>query len=169
MGQHLDFEKAIELMQEQMRSLQREFGHVLSGKNLIANKVSYPNFPEETENVRKGVHSLIEGALLVYLFTMWESHVPEDINEWLTPDENQKLNAFKHVRDSVAHGYKGQRASFPARRNAFEAEMPFSGIIWDQASDTIDISNSSVAYHCHQSMEQLTKQLVVRLHKNEKP
>jgi hypothetical protein len=47
--------------------------------------------------------------------------------------------------------------------------MPFAGIIWDQSNDTIDISDSSVALHCHQLMEKLTKQLVERLHKNEKP
>ena len=169
MNPHQDFKKAIDLMGEQVVSLQSEFGHVVSGKNLIANKVSYPNYPEETAAIKKGVHSLIEGSLLVYLFAMWESHVPNDVSKWLTGDELRKLNAYKHVRDSVAHKYKGGRADFPQRRQAFEAEMPFSGIIWDQNDDTIDISDSYVALHCHQLMEKLTKQLVVRLHKNEKP
>jgi hypothetical protein len=113
--------------------------------------------------------SLLEGSLLVYLFAMWEAHVPSDINEWLTQDELDQLNAYKHVRDSAAHKFKGGRADFPNRRQAFENKMPFSGIIWNQEDDTIDLSNSSVSYDCHQLMEQLTKQLVVRLHKNEKP
>ena len=169
MGPHPDFEKAIKLMSEQIGSLQREFGHVLTGKNLIVDKVSYPRFPDETVNVKKGIHSLIEGSLLVYLFAMWESHVPDDINKWLTSEETKKLNSFKHVRDSVAHGYKGERANFPTRRTAFEENMPFSGIKWDQVLDTIDISNSSVALNCHQLMEQLTKKLVVRLHTSQKP
>lgn len=169
MNPHQGFEKALELMSEQMGSLQREFGHIVSGKFLIADRVSYPNYPKETAEIKKGVHSLIEGSLLVYLFAMWEAHVPTDIDEWLTQDELRKLDAFKHVRDSVAHKYKGGRADFLRRRHAFEAEMPFSGIIWDQTSDTIDISSSSVALHCHQLMEQLTKQLVVRLHRNQKP
>jgi hypothetical protein len=30
---------------------------------------------------------------------MWESHVPDDVSEWLTQDEQQKLNAYRHVRD----------------------------------------------------------------------
>jgi len=169
MSQYQDFEKAIKLMSEQIGSLQREFGYVISGKNLIANKVSYPKYPKETMEAKRGVHSLLEGALLVYLFAMWESHVPNDVNEWLTVDERKKLNAYKHVRDSVAHKYKGKRADFTQRRQAFEAEMPFSGIIWDQSNDTIDISSSSVALNCHQLMEQITKQLVVRLHMNQKP
>lgn len=150
-------------------SLQSEFGHVVSGKNLIADKVFYPNHPKETAEIKKGVHSLLEGSLLLYLFAMWEAHVPTDINEWLTEDELRKPNAFKHIRDSVAHKYKGERAAFPQRRQAFETEMPFSGVAWDRTNDTIDISNSSVAMHCHQLMELLNKQLVVRLHKNEKP
>lgn len=169
MSPHPDFEKAIKLMSEQMGSLQREFGHVLTGKNLIANRVSYPSHPDETVNIKKGVSSLIEGSLLVYLFAMWKAHVPEDINEWLLPDELENLNSFKHVRDSVAHGYKGQRANFPARRTAFETKMPFSGIKWDQSTDTIDLSESSVANDCHNLMENLTKRLVVRLHENKKP
>jgi hypothetical protein len=169
MTPHPDFQKAIDLMSEQIQSLQREFGHVYSGKNLIANNVNYPNHPDETVKVRAGVKSLLEGSLLVYLFAMWEAHVPSDINEWLTQDELEQLNAFKHVRDSAAHKFKGGRADFPNRRQAFENKMPFSGIIWNQADDTIDLSNSSASYNCHQLMEQLTKQLVVRLHKNEKP
>lgn len=132
MTQHPDFDKTLALMSEQIGSLQREFGHVLSGKNIIANNVNYPNHPEETVNVRNGVKSLIEGSLLVYLFAMWESHVPDDINEWLTAEELQKLYAFKHVRDSTAHKFKGGRADYRNRRAAFEAEMPFSGIEWDR-------------------------------------
>ena len=169
MTSHPDFEKAIKLMGEQMNSLQREFGHVMSGASLIANQVSYPNHPGETIKIRSGVRSLIEGSLLVYLFAMWEAHVPDDINEWLTASELQKLNSFKHVRDSIAHKYKGGRADFPQRRKAFEAEMPFAGIVWNRTDDSIDISNSSVALQCFQVMEGLTKQLVVRLYQNQKP
>ena len=169
MNPHQDFEKAIKLMSEQMGSLQREFGHVVSGKNLIANKVSYSAYPEETIEIRKGVNSLLEGSLLIYLFAMWESHVPTDINEWLENSELKELNAYKHIRDSVVHKHKGERADFPQRRQAFEELMPFAEIIWNQENDTIDISNSSVALSCHKVMEELTKKLVVRLHTNKKP
>ena len=169
MEPHQDFEKAVKLMTEQITSLQREFGHVVSGKSLISNKVNYPKNPVETAEIRKGIHSLIEGSLLVYLFAMWESHTPDDINEWLTTEEKKTLNAYKHVRDSAAHKYKGGRADFESRRQAFEEKMPFSGIIWYQDTDTIDISNSSVAINCLRDMDPITKQLVIRLHKNEKP
>ena len=101
MTPHPDFQKAIDLMSEQIQSLQREFGHVYSGKDLIANNVNYPAYPDETIKVKAGVKSLLEGSLLVYLFAMWEAHVPSDINEWLTQDELEQLNAFKHVRVAV--------------------------------------------------------------------
>jgi len=169
MPQHPDLQKTIDLMGEQIESLQKEFGHIYTGKNLIANNVNYPNNPEETAKVKDGVKSLLEGSLLVYLFAMWEAHVPNDINDWLTQDELEQLNAFKHVRDSAAHKFKGGRADFPNRRQAFDNKMPFSNIKWNRAEDTIDLSNSSASHNCHQLMQQLTKQLVIRLHKNEKP
>lgn len=169
METHPDFDKALAFMGEQMKSFQNEFGYVLSGKNLIQHSVHYPNHPEETAAVRKGVSNLIEGALIVYLFAMWEAHVPIDINEWLTQDELIELNALKHVRDSVAHKYKGGRADFPQRRKAFEEKMPFAGIVWNTTEDIIDLSNSSIAMYCHQIMEKLNKLLVVRLYQNQKP
>ncbi|MEQ1673499.1 MAG: hypothetical protein ABL865_00450, partial [Candidatus Nitrotoga sp.] len=112
---------------------------------------------------------LLEGSLLVYLFAMWEAHVPSDVGEWLTESEMQKLNSFKHVRDSAAHKFKWGRADYPQRRKAFETEMPFAGIIWNQTDDTLDISSSSVAMQCLQVMENLTQQFVVRLYQNKKP
>jgi hypothetical protein len=169
MNPHQGYGKAFELMKELTGILQKEFGHVVSGKTLIANKVSYPKHPRETAEIKKGVFSLLEGSLLVYLFAIWEVNVPTDVDEWLTQDERLRLDAFKHVRHSVAHKYRGGRADSPRPRQAFEAQMPFSGIIWDQTTDTIDISNSSVAIDCYHLMEQLSKQLVVRLHKNQKP
>ena len=164
-----DLEKTISLMSEHITSLQREFGHVVTKKGLIANSVSYQNNPEATTEVRKGIHALLEGSLLVYLFAMWESHMPDDVKEWLNRDENQSLDAYKHIRDSVAHKFNGERADFPNRRKAFEAEMPFSSVQWDQQNDTIDISDSSAALDCHSLMAELTKRLVVRFHSNKKP
>lgn len=159
----------IKLMSEQVESLQREFMHVLAGKAKIVNSVPhYPDNPQATDGIKKGVSSLIEGSLLVYLFAMWESYVPDDVNGLLAPKELQRLDAFKHVRDSVAHKHKGGRADFPPRRKAFNALYPFSGIKWDKGSDTIDLSDSSVARDCHQFMESLTKELVVQLAKKAK-
>lgn len=169
MTPHPKFQDALNLMQVQMGSLQREFGHVVSGKKLIAESVSYPAHPEETKKIRDGVYGLLEGSLLVYLFAMWESHVPEDVSSWFTPEELIKLNAYKHVRDSVAHKYNGNRADFPQRRQAFESMFPFSGIVWNQQEDTIDLTNASVALDCHQYMEELTKKLVSRLYMDKKP
>ena len=169
MTPHPKFQDALKLLQEQMGSLQREFGHVVSGKRLIAGAVSYPQYPEEEKKIRNGVFSLIEGTMLIYLFAMWESHVPDDVNQWFTQDELLKLNAFKHVRDSVAHKYNGNRADFPQRRQAFESMMPFSGIVWDLQDDTIDLTNASVALDCHHYMEELTKKLVSRLYMDKKP
>lgn len=169
MNSHVDFEKAITLLSEYNKTIQREFGHVFSGKNLVANQVNYPAHPEETIKVRKGVKSLIEGSLLIYLFTIWESHTPTEVNDWLTDDERVTLNAYKHLRDSAAHRYDGGRANFQSRRTAFETKMPFSGITWDQGTDSIDLSNSRASLDCYNFMERVTKQLIVRLHKNEKP
>lgn len=164
-----ELRRALKLMQTQGSALQREFGHVYSGANTIANNVNYPQLPEETKKVRRGVKCLIDGALLVYLFAMWEAHVPEDVSTWLTADERQRLDAYKHVRDSVAHKFNGERADFAGRRAGFEAEYPFDGIQWDRVNDTLDLSESSASYGCFQFMEQLTKKLIARLYRNERP
>lgn len=169
MNPHPDFERSIQLMNEQIRSLQRELGYVMSGKSLIVNNVNFPKHPEETKNVRHGVKQLLEGALLVYLFAMWESHVPDDVNTWLTESEQEKLDAFAHVRDSAAHKYQGGRASHARKKRAFERQMPFAGILWSRDSDTIDIADSSVSMQCYHLMDALSRQLVVRLYKNERP
>jgi hypothetical protein len=169
MNPHPDFERVLALLQIQGGSLQREFGHVLSGASVIANNVHYPKHPKETAEIRSGVRSLVEGALVIYLFAMWESHVPKDVNDWLTEQERQKLYAYKHVRDSAAHKFRGRRADFRRQRTAFEALMPFDGISWDRESDTIDLSGSSVALGCFGAMSGITKALVSRLHQNRKP
>ena len=170
MSQNENLNNALELMQEHVKTIQREFGHIYSGKNLIANNVSYPADPDETQKVRNGVKAVLEGAMLIYLLTMWESHMPDDVHEWLTTDEKGKLNSYKHVRDSAAHKYKGGRAKNHNNKvQAFESEMPFSNIVWDQNKDTIDLSNSSVSYDFYQYMDCLVKNLIVRFHKNEKP
>ncbi len=169
MTPHPDFDKVIQLMSEHMKSVQREFGYVMSGKSLVANSVSYPNHPEETLAVRQGVKALLEGSLLIYLFAMWESHVPSDVSTWLTAPEREKLDAFAHVRDSAAHKYQGVRADFERKRKAFENQMPFAGILWNREEDRIDISDSSAAMQCYLLMQQLNQKLVVRLHNNQKP
>lgn len=166
---HPDFQKSLALMTEQIEANQREFGFLISGKRHIENSVKYPKTPDEQTKIRAGVRALIEGSALVYLFAMWEAHTPEDMIEWLTADEKQRFNAYRHIRDSVAHGYKGSRADFPARKAAFEALMPFDGITWDQETDTIDISNACAAIRCHAFLQELGKQLVIRLHANKKP
>lgn len=169
MESHPDFHDAMALMGEQMKSLQREFGYVLSGRRNIEHLVSFPNHPEDVIAVRKGIGNLIEGSLVVYLFAMWDAHVPKDVNDWLTISELEELDALRHIRDSVAHKYSRRRADFARRRKAFEVRMPFAGIAWDQAEDTIDLYNSSAAMHCYHVMERLNKFLVVRLYQNQKP
>ena len=165
-----DIQSGVKLMQELTETLQREFGHIYTGKNLIANNVSYPSLPDETIKVRDGVKSVLEGAMLIYLLAMWESHMPKNVHEWLTADQKQKLNAFKHVRDSAAHKYKGERAKkHKSKVKAFESEMPFSNIEWDRTSDTINLSKSNVSYEFHQFMNSLIQCLLVRFHENRKP
>ena len=65
---HQGFQDAVTLLNEQTTSLQREFGHVISGKNYIVNQINYPQNPNETAEIRSGVKHLIEGSLLLYLF-----------------------------------------------------------------------------------------------------
>ncbi|HLC01788.1 MAG TPA: hypothetical protein VJK02_02010 [Anaerolineales bacterium] len=153
----------LNLMREQVETLQREFGWVYSG---TSNIVNYPHHPDNASlrpAVQARVNHLVQGSLLLYLFAMWEYHVPRDLETSLDQGDLLRLNAYRHLRHSVAHGYRGSRAnSFRAEfEEVMSGQHRFPGEIWDPQNDTIDLSRSSISYECLQFMQEITKKLVV--------
>lgn len=128
---------------------------MFNSQHQIAESLFLIDPPENEEPLRANINKLINGALLAYLLSIWDAYMPNESEEWFDDESMEKLDAFKHVRDSAAHKYKGWRANFQRRRNAFEAQMPFSNIYWNNGTDLVDISESNVARDCYAFMLEL--------------
>lgn len=154
------------LMMAQLVSTQREFGWLLSSSR---HSVKHAD-PQTRQEIQTRVDAATQGLLLVYLFAMWEEYVKRDVErEWLPADKLERLNAFRHVRHSTAHGFDGTRAH--KCRAEFDAIMnsaqPFPNLAW--TNDTIDLSMSQVATDCHGFMSDLAKELIGRLANDNRP
>ena len=146
--------------------LQKGFGWLLSGTRHMA---SHKN-PDTRAIIQTSIDSSVQGLLVVYLFAAWEEHVKRDIeNEWLPEAMLKRLNAFRHIRHSMAHGFNGTRAN--KCRNEFEDVMvsnkPFPNLTWD--NDSIDLSKSQVATDCQIFMHAASTELIQRIANDNRP
>ena len=81
----------------------------------------YPNNPQATLDVMQDVHHLSGGLSIVFMMALLESHInpdmPKDLPMWnafldrLDTEDRYKLLAFKHIRNTMAHGLDGKRAT----------------------------------------------------------
>lgn len=154
------------LMMKQIQSLQGAFGYIYSG---LRNSVKH-NDPTIRAKIQKEVDAASQGLLVVYLFSMWEEYVERQVEkDWLTTDELERLNAFRHLRHSMTHGFEGARAR--QCRTEFEAVMngqrPFPNLTWD--NDNLDLTNAQVAIDCQRLMDDLAKKLIGRIANNNPP
>lgn len=159
-------ERLLELMRIQTESLQGEFGWLLTATR---HSVKHKD-PAIRTKTQTGVDAATQGLILVYLFAMWEEYVHRDEEkEWLPADQLTRLNAFRHVRHSMAHGFNGSRAD--RCRSEFEEIMrspqPFPNLPW--TDDKIDLSQSQVAIDCQRFMSELSKVLLGRVANNNRP
>ena len=54
--------------------------------------------------------SMLAGALIVYLFSVWDEHFEHtDINTYFRDKEKERFYAFKHIRIIYAHNKDGNR------------------------------------------------------------
>jgi hypothetical protein len=166
MANELIYTPILPLQSQLSDCVQKEFGWFLSeSKHMIRHHDS-----DTRELIQNRLDSSVQGLLLVYLFAMWEEYVPRSVEkEWLLADKLERLNAFRHIRHSVAHGFGGKRAD--KLRVEFENVMassnPFPNLKW--GDDSIDLTKSQVAIDCHRLMEELIKQLVGRIANNIRP
>ena len=142
-----NYQKILDFMQITMPLMSREYGHIFTKGNLITNDISYPKYPVEEAQIKKNIKTLLKGSVLTNIFAIWERNTPNDILEWMTSSEVRKLQAFRHVRDSIAHNYFGGRADYASRRTAFEAEYPFSNIDFDSVNKIPKQENPMIQVH----------------------
>ena len=162
-------QRTLEFTPEMLRALQDELGWLMAGESAVLQRIDLLAPSESRQDLKRRTSALLKGSLLVYLFALWQSHVPADFKSWLTTDEIEEYEAFEHVRDSTAHSKLGSRASFSRKRSAFEARFPFAGLLWDQGNDTIDLAQSSVVLECLNFLQGLSQQLAARLYTGARP
>jgi len=155
--------KLVQMMQDQINLNQDAFGWMATG---LKKKVEYKGNTDATKKVQDNLDNLVQYSLLLYLFAMWESYISNELEQQvLTPEEINELKAYKHIRHTGGHGYKGKRAD--NNRAAFEDKMnsskPFAGVDLDEENDTLDLKDSRIGEDCKNYMEHLTKQILVRL------
>ncbi len=140
--------------------LSQEVGIIISKSNQLVQHVN-ANVREENQ---ARINNTIQGLLLVYLFALWEEYIDRDIERrWLSEQERNRLNAFRHIRHSAAHGFDGTRAN--KCRIEFETIMnssePFPNVIWN--SNRINLANSQVVIDCQRFMISLVPDLIARI------
>lgn len=161
--------RILELTPELLRATGEELGWLETSQPAILARIRDLADPADVDQAMKRSRSLLQGSLLLYLFALWESHVPDDYKKWMSPEELLEFEAYEHVRDSVAHSQIGHRASFNRKRKAFEAFYPFAGLQWDLATDIIDISDSFIVSEFFSLIIGTSAQLAARMHSGVKP
>ncbi len=151
-------------------AMQHEFGWLLTG---MKHRVTHhdPNFRMETQD---RVDAAVQGILLVYLFAIFDEYTTDELRgNWISENDKYVLKAYRHLRNSIAHGHGGKRAPNCKSRDQFEIVMnsdkPFPNLVWDRTQDTIDMTKSQVAHDCYNHMSNITRKMIGHLINNIRP
>ena len=102
---------------------------------------------------------------IVYLFAVFDAYRIEEMTKRITPDEMQRLRAFRHIRNGAAHGTLFERAPDCKWRQHFEDAMNsgnrIAGVIFDDT--LLNLTGSSAELGCYDFLSNLVQQLVARL------
>lgn len=99
-------EKAIAFDRFAMTEMSRSFPIVAQGFSEAVSKSRRPDI----ESVGAEAGTLLSGALIVYLFAMWDEFFEHaDIQKYFRSEEQLRYFAFKHLRIVFAHNVNGER------------------------------------------------------------
>ncbi|WP_298334060.1 hypothetical protein [uncultured Erythrobacter sp.] len=140
--------------------LQRTYGQIYSRTR---NCISHAD-QEVREAVQSELDHTVQGLMVVHLFAIWEHHVDwNTVNELIEKPDRMRLNAFRHIRNSAAHGVHLARAV--RYSDEFEATMQSSKPIADvvYTSQSIDLSQSHAGLDCRMEMVGLMNRMIMAL------
>lgn len=106
--------EALLAIKQALLSTWNELGWLYSNMRTID---GYPNNPDATINITERLHHISAGLTCIYIFAILEEFINPRSSEWndfldiLRPEDKQKLKAFKHIRNTIAHGFDGTRAN----------------------------------------------------------
>ena len=154
------FQKMIPFQAVVDGGLQKTYGQIYSStRNCI-------NHQDATvrASVQQELDHTVQGLMIVHLFAIWEHHVDWDtVNQLFEKVERVRLNAFRHIRNSAAHGVHLARAE--RYRDEFQTTMegndPIKCVVF--TADTIDLSQSNAGLDCRMEMVKLMNQMIMKL------
>lgn len=140
--------------------LQRRYGQIYSRTRNCINHAD----PAIRATVQRELDHTVQGLMVVHLFAVWEHHVDwKTVNQLLKPTERVRLNAFRHIRNSAAHGVNLARAD--RYKAEFETTMsgpkPIFGITFSATS--IDLSQSHAGLDCRMEMVELMNKMITKV------
>jgi len=86
---------------------QNEIGWIYSATR---NVVSYNAVPEHNEKIQKRVDHAVGGLAVLYFFSILENYISRKHWEYARCDLRKRMEAFLHIRNTIAHGFNGHRA-----------------------------------------------------------
>ena len=147
-----------------VRHTRDELGWMYSNTRRIE---GYPDSPETKQDIEARLAHLSAGLTCVYAFAVVEEFIDPRSTLWnqflnlISPNDRAKLKAFKHIRNTIAHGFDGTRAS----RNAADfntvmnrpntADRIQSVERWD--ANTITLKHHA-GWECFDFVEQIVEQ-----------
>lgn len=153
---HADTGKALKLL-ELLGShmLQKEFGHFVT---MHTHKVHYPGLQEESKVIQRRLDELVSRMAVVYLFAIFDDYATSAMNQAIPDDKKLVFSAYRHVRNSAAHGMLFKRS--PVKNTAYDAfeqvmlgANPLPGIIHDP-TDMV-FAGTGIELHCRAYMEEI--------------
>jgi len=164
LSKEIEICNAIELSQKLQEDMQGLFPTFIFGAKSFVESSSNPNV---IASKNKSMH-VLQGSLVVFLFSMWDSHIKkESIEDYFRPEEKLRYYAFKHIRIVAAHNIDGSRKSNRPNENRMDhaekldqvmySDNPIEGLRLEEY--IIDLSASNVALDCRQFMQDMALRL----------
>lgn len=111
--------------------------------------------------------NLLNGMLIVHLFSMWDSHLKGAEKKYFRPEELKRFKAFKHLRHVAAHNINGCRKGNWENQDrmscaeeldeVMNSAQPISGISIEKYK--VELSDLDAALDCRQFFQDMAMKL----------
>lgn len=109
------------------RQNQEELGWIYSSSR---NSVNYSGQPEQNIRIQARIDNAVGGVSIVYIFALLETYISRDLWKYGNENMRERMYAYLHIRNTVAHGFDGKRADRYVEKfnNVMYSDQPINGI-----------------------------------------
>jgi len=111
---------------------------------------------------------VLNGALIVYLFSMWDTYFDKNaVQKYFRTEEKKRFYAFKHIRIVAGHNIDGNRKGNRSGQDRMDhaekldeimsSDKPIANVIISH--NTLDLSKSNAVLDCRQFMQDMAMRL----------